>query len=497
MNDITLQVGNQAWFSHTSWVMEKHQHWAVVGQTGSGKTTWVKGLCRKLPLVSGQILFYFDAEDPAKGRPYTLPKEVAVLSAETHQDFLRPYAEYHQARWQSFEGDEAPTPASLFASLSPPPGRLAEIVSWLQIEPILNRKILHLSHGESRKVLIARLWLENPRLLILDDPYTGLDRETRAHLEEAIGAMLRQGEPQVLFVTARPAEIPAGIRNVLWIKDRQVAARGEREAVLAQVNAEPASSPGLPRFRKTGAFEGGMARFSRALAQNPLLACPEIIKMRSVSVSYAGIQVLRDVSWTVRPGERWALQGRNGAGKSTLLSLILADNPQAYTNAIDLFGRRRGSGESIWEIKRNIGWVSPELHVYYPKTATCQDVVRSGFFDSAGLYHTCTPQQKAAATGWLQTFELEALAGLPFARLSAGQQRQALLARALVKNPPLLILDEPCQGLDDAHRRYFVDLLDQLCAHTPLTLIYVTHVEEELPAAITHRLRLERGRIVG
>jgi molybdate transport system ATP-binding protein len=253
---------------------------------------------------------------------------------------------------------------------------------------------------------------------------------------------------------------------------------------------------GLPRFQKTGAFEGGMARFAQALAQNPLLSCPELIKMRSVSVHYGETQVLRDVSWTVRPGERWALQGRNGAGKSTLLSLILADNPQAYTNEIDLFGRRRGSGETIWEIKQKIGWVSPELHIYYPKTATCQDVVRSGFFDSAGLYQHCSPEQKSIAAGWMQTFELEALAEMPFARLSAGQQRQALLARALVKNPPLLILDEPCQGLDEAHRRYFVDLLDQLCAHTPLTLIYVTHYEEELPAAITHRLRLERGRVV-
>jgi molybdate transport system ATP-binding protein len=215
--------------------------------------------------------------------------------------------------------------------------------------------------------------------------------------------------------------------------------------------------------------------------------------MAGVSVRYGEVQVLSQVDWTVRQGERWALLGANGAGKTTLLSLILGDNPQAYANQIDLFGRRRGTGESIWEIKHNVGWVSPELQIYYPREASFLDVVCSGFFDSAGLYRTPGAEQSALAMGWVRAFGMEAAASLPFNGLSAGQQRLALLARALVKHPPLLVLDEPCQGLDEPHRRYFVELLDQLCAQAPLTLIYVTHYLEEIPRCVSHRLRLEKG----
>ena len=499
MHDITVQVGTQAWFAHTTWTIERHQSWAMVGETGSGKTTLMKALCRKLPLTGGQIHFYFDESHEPKGRSFFKPKEILILSTETHQEFLRPYAEYHQARWQSFEADAAPTVASLFAAQPGEPSRFAEMIRLLQLEPLLDRRILNLSHGESRKVLIARLWLDHPRLIILDDPYTGLDQESRAHLSQAIAAMLQQQEPQLLFISSRPAEIPAGIKQVVWVKDHQLAAQGDRKTVLGLIQAGAAASPpsaGQPQFQKTSAFETGVARYTQALAHNSALRSAEFIRMKAVSVCYGETQVLKDVSWTVRQGERWVLLGRNGAGKTTLLSLILGDNPQAYPNEIDLFGRRRGSGESIWEIKRNIGWISPELQIYYPKTAACQDVVRSGFFDSAGLYQPCSPEQKIAAADWMTAFGLENLADLPFSSLSAGQQRQALLARALVKNPPLLVLDEPCQGLDEVHRRFFVDLLDHLCAHAPVTLIYVTHYPEEIPRAITHHLKLDRGIVV-
>jgi len=220
-----------------------------------------------------------------------------------------------------------------------------------------------------------------------------------------------------------------------------------------------------------------------------------LVEMRDVAVHYGSVAVLSGIDWTVRRGERWALSGHNGAGKSTLLSLILADNPQAYANEISLFGQRRGSGESIWEIKRNLGWVSPELHIHYPRAATCREVVRSGFFDSVGLYQRCTPEQDGAAEAWIAAFGIERLAGEQFQSVSTGQQRMFLLARAMVKDPPLLILDEPCQGLDEVHRRAFTRLLDDLCAHTPLSLIYVTHYQDELPEAITHRLVLDHGRI--
>jgi len=508
IDHITIQAGSQTWFEHTTWHISPGQNWAMVGPNGAGKTGLMLALCRKLPLAEGQVRYYFDPANEPQGRSYLKAGEIQILSAETHRAFLRPYAEYHQARYQSFEGEDAPSVAELLGpgpagtnpGLEDSGARWAEIVRWLKLEPLLERKILHLSHGESRKVLIARLWLQAPRLLVLDDPYTGLDVASRGVLAQAIEALIAQGSPQLLFIASRIEEVPAGIPNLLVVQDRRVVAQGPRAEVLARMELMQGGGPGrpgAPAFQANPAFERMAEGYANQLAQNPLLDSSELVRMHEVSVRYGEVQVLDHLSWRVRRGERWALLGHNGAGKTTLLSLILGDHPQSYANSIELFGRPRGSGESIWEIKRNIGWVSPELHIYYPRTASTLDVVCSGFFDSSGLYRRPGPEQTGLANGWLEAFGLLERAGDAFHNLSSGQQRLALLARALVKAPPLLILDEPCQGLDETHRRHFLDLLGQLCRRAPLTLIFVTHNSEEIPAWFTHRMVLDRGRPVG
>jgi molybdate transport system ATP-binding protein len=218
--------------------------------------------------------------------------------------------------------------------------------------------------------------------------------------------------------------------------------------------------------------------------------------MENVNVSYNGTTVLRQVSWTVRENEQWALLGPNGAGKTTLLSLILADNPQAYANDITLFGRRRGSGESIWEIKQNIGWVAPELHLYYPRGATCLDVICSGWFDSVGLYRHCTSDQRETVLLWMQRLGLATCADTAFAQVSEGEQRLALIARALVKGPALLVLDEPCQGLDTDNRERVLQAIEQVGQRPNTSMIYVTHRADELPQNITHVFKLDEGRVV-
>jgi molybdate transport system ATP-binding protein len=218
--------------------------------------------------------------------------------------------------------------------------------------------------------------------------------------------------------------------------------------------------------------------------------------MENVNVSYNGTPILKHIHWTVRGGEHWALLGPNGSGKTTLLSLILGDNPQAYANQITLFGRRRGSGESIWEIKKHVGWVSPELHLYYPKRGSCLDVVCSGLFDSVGLYHACSSGHREVARSWMRRLGLPDYADAAFAGLSEGEQRMVLIARALVKRPSLLVLDEPCQGLDAGHRDRVLHIIDAAGQHLGTSVIYVTHNTGELPKLITHVMRLSRGQIV-
>ena len=217
--------------------------------------------------------------------------------------------------------------------------------------------------------------------------------------------------------------------------------------------------------------------------------------MEGVNVAYGRVHILNDINWTVRQGERWALLGPNGAGKTTLLSLILGDNPQAYANKITLFGRRRGSGESIWEVKRQIGWVAPELHLYYPRGLSCLDVVCSGFFDSVGLHRRPSPEQCEAAGRWMEHLGIPHLTAASFASLSEGQQRLVLMARAVVKEPALLVLDEPCQGLDAEHRDRVLQTVDAIGTRLDSSLIYVTHDPRALPASISHLLRLDGGRI--
>ena len=518
LHDITIQAGDRQFFAHTTWHIAANQHWAITGPTGSGKSILGRAISRSVSLVHGQILYFFDGPAKPEGRPFLYPREILTLSVETHRDFLNRYAGYHQARWQSLEGDNAPIAGDLLSarsieSYSPfqviPPDldeegyrqKRQRWVDLLQIGYLLDRKVIHLSHGESRKLLIARLLMQSPRLLILDDPLAGLDQESRVVFTRAVDQLITDGAVNVLLINSRSEELPQGITHVLEVKGGRVIACGERS--VRGYPAKPAG-PKLTEARPVSpppdqispAFAEMVEGYARALEHNPILELPELIQMQDVSVHYGQVPVLQNITWTVRRGERWALLGKNGAGKTTLLSLILADNPQAYANSITLFGRRRGSGESIWEIKRSIGWVSPELQIYFRQAVSLLDVVCSGFSDSAGYTQPCSPEQTGIAARWIEALGLELSPATQFSSLSAGQQRLALLGRALVKNPPVLILDEPCQALDEAHRSRFLQLLDRLCALTPLTLIYVTHLKGEIPTAITHQLRLEGGKII-
>ena len=207
---------------------------------------------------------------------------------------------------------------------------------------------------------------------------------------------------------------------------------------------------------------------------------------------YGKTVILRNLNWTIRAGESWALLGPNGSGKTTLLSLILGDNPQVYNNDVVVFGQQRGTGESIWEIKQHIGWVSPELHLHFTDSASSFEVVASGFHDTVGLFETPTARQRTAVRRWLRRFRLLEFAREPLFALSAGLQRMVLLARALVKNPRLLILDEPCQGLDSSHRNLFTQAVDGLIRSGLVTAIYVTHRQEEIPGSIQRVLRLRK-----
>ncbi len=508
LDQATFKLGEHRIFEQTSWQMRTNEHWGILGENGSGKSLFADAICRSLPLVHGQISYYFDLDSERRPQPrsYVYKGEILKISSDSHREMLQRFADYYQARWQSFEGQNAPTVGDMLTGkslehrspfevtpLTTPDDvyqtRREQAVALLGIEYLLDRKILHLSHGEGRKFLLARALMQSPKLLILDDPFCGLDAASRETLRHAIENLLSARLMQILLITSRPDEIPAGVTHLLHLADRRVAAQGEKAAVLKMLDASQ------PNQNESEHLQDAPIRFPDIAFETEPNAAP-LIEMRDVSVTYGQAHVLRDITWTMRQGEHWAILGHNGAGKTTFLSLISADNPQGYANDIVLFGLSRGSGESIWEIKRRIGAVSPELLMFYDRRLTCHQVVCSGLFDSVGLYHDVSPEQAQLALDWMRALKIEHLAELPFQAASIGEERIVLLARALVKHPRLLILDEPCQGLDAHHRNRILALLDRLCQETPIGLLYVTHHINEMPRAITHVLQLERGRIV-
>jgi len=521
LDDVTLRVDRTLLFEQTSWVIQFDQHWAIIGPNGSGKSTLANAIFRKIAVVRGEILYFFDSDNgnTNHARSYFYRGEILRISPEDHRDLLQSQGGYHQARWQSFEGADAPTVSELLtgksiehtSSYEVSPLKVSEeiyrarrqkAIDLLGIEYLLERKILHVSHGEARKVLIARAFMQSPKLLILDDPFCGLDRSSREIVKNTIDDLLTAGSPQILLVVPRLEEIPQGITHILCVANNRVVDQGRKDMILqtefardlfASQDKTVDVKSGLKKIPPNPPLEKGEKEHVPPFSKGGLGGI--LIEIKNTSVSYGKVDVLRNINWTMRQGENWAVLGPNGAGKTTLLSLILADNPQSYANEIRLFGRRRGSGESIWDIKRNIGWVSPELQIYYHNESTCHNVVCSGFFDSVGLYKECSPEQTSVAEHWMRSFGIEDLADRPLGTVSAGEQRLVLLARALVKKPILLILDEPCQGLDFSHRKRIIDLLDQFSQQTSVNMIYVTHHFDEMPTAITHVLRLNRGQI--
>ena len=504
LNNISIRVGEHVSFQGTNWAMKTGQHWGIIGANGSGKSTLADAICRKIPIIQGHVQYFFD-KDAEKARSYLKSGEILQISTEAHKELLRGHAEYHQARWQSFEGHNAPSVSELLTGKSIEHHspfevtplkrsedlyrqRREEAVKLLGIEYLLERKIIHVSHGEARKVLLARALMQSPELLVLDDPFSGLDNASRALLQQTIEELFNHETLHILLLTSRADEILEGITHLLCVEQGRVVAQGEKEALL---NTDVVRQFSL---RQTHPQVSG-----RAFPAPPQHSLPHngpIVEMEKVSVRYGDVDVLQQIDWTMNAGEHWAILGHNGAGKSTLLSMILADNPQAYANHLRIFGMQRGSGESIWDIKRHIGWVSPELQLYYHRAMRCHAVVCSGFFDSVGLYRHYSSEQSDAASAWMSSVGLETLRDRPLSAVSAGEQRMVLLARALVKHPRLLILDEPCQGLDAGHRKHILDLLDQLCRQSSVCIIYVTHHFNEMPQAISHVLTLEHGHVV-
>lgn len=466
--DLSLQRDGVFLLKEVDWCMHAGQCWALTGPTGSGKTLFTQCLAEEVP-HGGMVTKYVPG----------------VLLRVTHQHHFRNRSNmqehYYQQRFQSQDMEDAPTVREVLTGEGGADSeRIKQLLETMRMSQALDESLLQLSNGEHKRLQLIRALLRSPGILVLDQPFTGLDTAGRALLSGILKELLQQGVSLALITGTE--NFPEFITHVAYFNKGQLLYAGGKESFTAihyQESTNEISLPAsLPESRKDGED-----------------AFTHAVEMRNVTVRYGEKILLQDINWQIKRSERWLLWGPNGAGKSTLLSLIYADNPQAYANEIHLFGKRRGSGETIWDIKRRTGFVSPELHAYFGLDNTVFDVVASGLFDTIGLFRKLSGEQEERVINWLSCLELLAYRNKLLRNLSLGQQRLALLARALIKQPPLLILDEPCQGLDDVHTMRFNDLVDRICPQNQLTLIYVSHYREAIPPCIDHILALDSGRI--
>ena len=452
----------------------KGEQIAIVGDNAAGKSRLVEVLTGHYPLLLNEVHYDFS---PSKS-PLVSDNLKYISFRDSYGDQDGTY--YYQQRWNQHDiADDAPRVGELL-----PDNPFSKM---FHLEELASKFIISLSSGELRKFQMAKALASNPRVLILDNPFIGLDAQTRIDFRNLLETLTKETNLLVILVLSKRDDIPSFITHVLPVEGLRLLpkmTRSEYQDFYAKV----------PRPQLSNEIKDWISNLpeqntcSLASSSSPSKA---IIRFRNVSIKYGDRTILQPLNWTVQEGERWSLSGPNGSGKSTLLSLVCADNPQAYACDIELFGHRRGTGESIWEIKKHIGYVSPEMHRAYLKDIPAIDVVASGLSDSVGLYVRPKPEQKQICLDWMRVFGIEEVADRSFLQLSSGEQRLCLLARAFVKDPELLILDEPLHGLDDRNRELVRLIIKQFCLNRPRkTLIMVTHYQEELPDCITHSLLL-------
>jgi len=470
-------------FAGGAWTFRRGEQWAVMGPNGSGKSYLAALLAGEAPLLGARLAVGEDVED-----------RVALVSFSQQQDEAS--KGWLQARWHSLDDDSLSVRAFLsfegVNEINPfevREGDAAERRAFMRtlrgmsdifrLKPLMDRRMLQLSNGEMRRVLLARALLKSPKLLVLDDPFAGLDAAMRGRLQVALDRLAAGGLALVMMVR-HADEIPSCATHLLTLKKLRF--DGQRKlppARGAKASAEASPEAGYDAIRKR------LRPCARKCGAAP------VIELRGVTVRYGRRVVLDRLDWTVRAGERWLVVGPNGSGKTTLLSLVTGDNPAAYANDVRVFGRARVPGESLWPIRRRIGQVSPEIQCFFPSEMTCLDAALSGRYNADGGVMRPTTAARNDARAWLHRLGLRGVERLPFGALSAGRQRLVLLARALLPQPDLLLLDEPCLNLDTESRRLVLGALERLLRERrDEAVVCVAHRADDVPRGFQSLLRL-------
>ncbi|HNR43069.1 MAG TPA: ATP-binding cassette domain-containing protein [Bacteroidales bacterium] len=453
-----------------SFDVHRGESWWVCGANGTGKTTLLEIIAGKQRLAGGEMIL---PENVTVSEFYS---SVAIVRRDfSLYQWFTGSASFYQQRYFSPGVEETPGVLDLIHEKT---GFSKEDICSAAHEfgfgSLLDRRIVSLSTGEGRRILLLMLWLSGKKVICIDDPYEGLDPEGKQLVTDTLHSLVKK--KAAVLVTGTDTSPPDFVSHVLYLRNQRVGYAGEAELFNLR-NADspqPYKPPGLKRYVPDN--------FNRAFMT--------MAEMKNITIRYGSNIVQENFSWRIRRGEKWLLSGPNGSGKTTLMSLIYADNPMAYAYDLVLFDRKRGTGETIWEIKEPIGYFSSELQNFFPRHLTLHESVLTGYSNHLLVRNDLTPEHYRQADGLIEAAGLSALRMVPMYRLSFSQCRLALVCRALVKLPPVVILDEPCQGLDRTAAQTVNCLVDNVCSGELNTLIYVTHRIEFVPGIINKHLRL-------
>ncbi|MCX6214031.1 ATP-binding cassette domain-containing protein [Spirosoma sp.] len=463
---LTIRRGGRIILHDINFDLKPGEYWTITGPMGSGKSTFLQAL-------SGQF------HAPPGSLERRVPVEFVSFKEESSRFSYSSY--FYQQRYQATMSDRADDGYTAIPSLrdflqATDSSEDGALLDRLGLSPLLDRSFIKLSNGQTRKARIGKALLKHPSVLLLDNPFVGLDGVFRNDLTNWLGDLTKHGLTLVLVNDA--TDIPDFSTHVAVMENGTLSWAGPKEHYTPEHHVK--STTVTPPVLQT---------------KPQRIDFSEAFRLQNVSVRYGDTIILDGLDWVVKAGERWALFGPNGVGKSVLLSLLYGDHPQAYSNYVSVFGHRRGkSGESIWDVKRRIGFVSPELHLYFPPHLTVRQVALSGLTDTLTPPNRVMPETELDLTNLLAYFGLAGVDNRTFGTLSTGEQRVILLIRAFLKNPAVLLLDEPFQAIDSRH----VDLARQLIDHfSDKTILFVTHNCYELPESINQLYTLDINKTRG
>ena len=504
INECRIESSRGTLLENVSWKMRSKEAWLVVGANGSGKANFLNALAgngaRFVPNKDGA---FFSNAFENSAEIISLEKAAALIEEERANDeseYVEGGVDHGRTArvflCEGILGKKIQRQTNGEFEIPETGARLENFpeVKLCGIENILDRGLKYLSTGEIRRTYLCRALLGKKRLLILSDPFAGLDAQSRKILLDFFdGIATRQLKnsceesgafPRIILSMERFNEISESINCVLEFSKNAISfcgSRREYEEILSQRQKENSDFREKNKIEFKQTVQNLVAENSAENFSDEKNSAEKIlVEMRGVNVGWGEHRVLRDLSWTLRRGEHWLIRGPNGSGKTTFLELITGDNMQVFCNDVKIFGARRGSGETIWDIKKRLGIVSYRLHVEYRMVGqNLLGVIVSGFHDSIGLYEAASDVEIAAAKKWLALGGFSGRENEQFSNLSYGEQRAILILRASVKSPEILILDEPCHGLDENFRQKILDLLETIAESGTTTLLHVTHDPSE------------------